>query len=84
MELNLHAALRIPCKCNRYSGSTLGREAVRYAPEGGSGEMACLRRVSDAPYASEVFFIPVDQVLNRVKKVPDEWINEEGNDITQK
>ena len=62
---------------------TLGRESVRYALEGGSGEMACLRRVSNAPYASEVFFIPVDQVLNRVKQVPDEWINEEGNDITQ-
>ena len=30
-----------------------------------------------------MFFIPVDQVLNRVKQVPDEWINEEGNDITQ-
>ena len=85
VELNLmqRCASHVASATDIQEACTMGREAVRYALEGGSGEMACLRRVSEAPYASEVFFIPVDQVLNRVKKVPDEWINEEGNDITQ-
>lgn len=85
VELNLmqRCASHVASATDIQEARTMGREAVRYALEGGSGEMACLRRVSNAPYASEVFFIPVDQVLNRVKQVPDEWINEEGNDITQ-
>ena len=85
VELNLmqRCASHVASATDIQEARTMGREAVRYALEGGSGEMACLRRVSNAPYTSEVFFIPVDQVLNRVKQVPDEWINEEGNDITQ-
>lgn len=85
VELNLmqRCASHVASATDIQEARTMGRESVRYALEGGSGEMACLRRVSNAPYASEVFFIPVDQVLNRVKQVPDEWINEEGNDITQ-
>lgn len=85
VELNLmqRCASHVASATDIAEARIMGREAVRHAVEGGSGEMACLRRVSDAPYETEVYFTPVEQVVNRVKQVPDTWINEAGNDITQ-
>ena len=50
---------------------------------GGSGKMACLQRVSTNPYRFTVDFVDITKIANRVKTVPEEWINEAGNDVTQ-
>lgn len=62
--------------------ASLGSAAVKGALEGKSGVMAILRRVSDDPYQVEYDFTPVENVANQEKRVPDEWINPEGNDVT--
>lgn len=85
IELNLmqrcasHAASLVDIE----EAKRLGYEAAAFAVKGGTGEMACLRRISNEPYETEVFFVPVEEILGRSKQVPLEWINMEGNDITQ-
>ena len=45
--------------------------------------MAVIKRISDKPYRFEIDFVEIEKIANQVKKVPDEWINEAGNDVTQ-
>ena len=45
--------------------------------------MAAIIRKSDEPYEVEFASVPVSEVSNREKKVPAEWVNEAGNDVTE-
>ena len=45
--------------------------------------MVCLKRVSNFPYKVEISHAPINNIANEAKSVPREWINEDGNDITQ-
>jgi len=66
-----------------YEARLLGSAAADYCIAGGTGKMACIRRTSAKPYRFEIDFVDIEQIANQVKKVPDEWINEAGNDVTQ-
>ena len=66
-----------------YESRMIGAAAADYAISGGTGKMACLRRISTKPYRFEIDFVEIDQIANQVKTVPDAWINEAGNDVTQ-
>ena len=66
-----------------YESRMLGAAAADYCIGGGTGKMACIKRRSDAPYRISIDFVDIDKIANAVKKVPDEWINAEGNDVTQ-
>ena len=33
--------------------------------------------------AMRKYFVEIEKIANQVKQVPDEWINAEGNDVTQ-
>ena len=35
------------------------------------------------PYRFGIDFVDIGQIANHVKTVPDEWINEAGNDVTE-
>ncbi len=59
-----------------------GRHAVRAALEGDSGKMIGIKRVSDSPYAVEYIRIPIEQVMLDERTLPDEYINEAGNGVT--
>ena len=61
----------------------LGKEAVRKAAEGHTSKMVILTRTSNAPYTVEYGTIDVAEVANHEKKIPREWINEDGNDVTE-
>ncbi|MBP7401422.1 MAG: 6-phosphofructokinase [Clostridia bacterium] len=61
-----------------------GRMAVRQAVEGQSGYMVAFARPESGPYACEIKMIPLSEVANAEKKVPREWINEEGNYVNEK
>lgn len=61
----------------------LGKEAVRKAAEGHTSKMVILTRTSNAPYTVECGTIDVAEVANHEKKIPREWINEAGNDVTE-
>lgn len=60
-----------------------GQTAVREAIAGKSDFMVGLKRVSQSPYRSEPILVPLHDCANHEKTVPLEWINEEGNFVTQ-
>lgn len=57
--------------------------AVKAAFEGETGKVACLKRVSDDPYMCITELANVSDIANIEKKVPDEWITEDGTYITK-
>ena len=59
----------------------LGAFAAVSAIRGKSGKMSGVRRISDDPYQVEIVLSDLSKIANYEKKVPMEWINEEGNDI---
>ena len=61
----------------------LGLKGVSLALEGRSGEMSIVRRLSDEPYQVVYEGADVQQIANAEKKIPAEWINEAGNDVTE-
>lgn len=61
----------------------LGREAVNAALEGHSGIMIALKRVSNDPYKVKLIQVPAEKVANKVKTVPEAWIDKKENRLTQ-
>lgn len=61
----------------------VGGAAVKAAFEGETGKMIILKRVSDDPYICVTDIYDVHKIANIEKKVPREWINEEGDFVTQ-
>jgi 6-phosphofructokinase len=60
----------------------VGGAAVKAAFEGETGQMVILKRVSDDPYLCVTELYDVHKIANVEKKVPREWINEEGDFVT--
>ena len=60
-----------------------GKMALKYAAEGESGKMVSIIRKSNEPYEVEYSLVEADKVANNVKYFPTEWINEEGNFVTE-
>ncbi len=85
VKLNLmqRCASHIASQNDIVEAQRMGRAAAAFAIAGGSGEMVALRRLSSTPYQTEICFVSLQDVVNRVKHVPDTWINEAGNDITE-
>ena len=69
--------------CDVNEAFNLGSVAARAAEEGNTGVFSTLRRTSNKPYCVEYGLEDVAVVANREKFVPREWINEEGNDVTE-
>ncbi|MBR7072217.1 MAG: 6-phosphofructokinase [Eubacterium sp.] len=69
--------------CDVNEAFNLGSVAARAAEEGNTGVFSTLRRTSNKPYCVEYGLEDVAVVANREKLVPREWINEEGNDVTE-
>jgi 6-phosphofructokinase 1 len=60
-----------------------GREAVRLAMEYNSGSVAIRRTGGRQDYAIELFRTDLCNVAEKTKSMPDEFINSQGNGITQ-
>lgn len=84
IELNVlqRCAAHIASQTDIDEAFQLGREAVKAALDGHTREMVVLTRVANNPYQVEYSTIDIDQVANHEKKIPQEWINIEGNDVT--
>lgn len=61
----------------------VGGAAVKAADEGDTGEMVILERLSDDPYQCTTSLRNVHKVSNVEKVVPREWINEDGDYVTE-
>jgi 6-phosphofructokinase 1 len=50
---------------------------------GETGRMSAIKRLSNNPYRIEFISVPVEEVANKEKKVPLDWITEDGHDVTK-
>ena len=84
IELNLlqRCASHCASKADIDESLMVGAAAVNTAVSGISGKMMCFDRVSDKPYKVEPTYANIEKIANKVKEVPAEFINTEGNDVT--
>ncbi len=60
-----------------------GRVAAKSVIEGESGKMVAFKRISNEPYKCETFLVDTKEVMMFERKMPDEFINAEGNGVTE-
>ncbi len=60
----------------------VGKMALKYAVRGETGKMVSIKRQSNSPYEVSYVLVDADKVANHVRYFPTEWINEEGNFVT--
>lgn len=60
----------------------LGGLAVRAALAGQSGVIPAIKRLSDQPYVTEYITVNIADIANRERKVPLDWIREDGMGVT--
>ena len=85
IELNVmqRCSSHISSKRDIAEAEKIGGRAVETAIKGISGVMMTFYRVANQPYNTRIDYVDVEQVANKVKYFPTEWINEEGNNVTQ-
>lgn len=77
------SAGHIASLCDVNEAFNLGTVAVKAAEDGQTGVFATLHRISNKPYCVKYDTEKVEVVANQEKLVPREWINAEGNDVTE-
>ncbi len=84
IELNLpqRCAGHLLSKTDIDESVEIGKAAVKYATEGRTGIMITVTRCGGAEYAVEVGCADISGIANAVRHVPDEYINEKGDGIT--
>ena len=60
-----------------------GRIACQAVLKGESGKMVAFRRISTNPYQIEPFLVEIEKVMLHERTMPDEFINEAGNGVTE-
>ena len=70
-------------RTDRDEAYLVGQKAVQHAAEGTTGFMVTLERKSGKPYKCGTGLAPLEDVANGEKKVPREFVNDEGNGVTQ-
>lgn len=60
-----------------------GKMACEAIMNGESGKMVAFERVSTEPYVMKPFLVDIDKVMMYERTIPDEFINEEGNGVTE-
>ncbi len=84
IELNVlqRCAAHIASRTDINESFALGQAAVKYAASGMTGIMAAINRISNNPYQWCIEPTDVNNVANKAKSIPPEWITKEKNDIT--
>ncbi|MBQ8689200.1 MAG: 6-phosphofructokinase [Clostridia bacterium] len=84
IELNLpqRAAAHILSKTDIDESVSVGMGAVKLATEGKTGIMMTIVREAGDEYVSSVGYAEISAIANAVRQVPDEYINEASNGIT--
>ncbi|WP_144743741.1 diphosphate--fructose-6-phosphate 1-phosphotransferase [Enorma burkinafasonensis] len=77
------ASIAYQSSVDRDEAIRAGSEAVRAALEGDSGKMIGFEREGGADYAVRCVRIPIEQVMLDEQHLPDEFINERGNGVTE-
>lgn len=69
--------------CDVTEAFEAGRNGVEFALAGHTGVMAGFKRTSDDPYKMEIVPLPVCDIANFEKKIPDEMITADGFGLTE-
>lgn len=77
------AASHLSSRVDILEAYQVGGAAVKAADEGDSGKMVVLVRKSDDPYQSTTEVKDVHKIANDEKLVPREWVNKEGDYVTE-
>lgn len=77
------AARHIASKTDVDQAYAVGKAAVEMAIAGKNAVMPAIRRLSDDPYKWDIVEAPLAQVANVEKKMPKEFITEDGYGITE-
>ena len=85
IELNVmqRCSSHLSSKRDITEAERIGGAAVKTALDGISGVMMTYYRVANQPYNIRVDYVDVNQVANKVKYFPTEWISENGHDVTK-
>jgi len=77
------SAAHLASKIDVDEAFAVGGATIKAADEGSTGVMVVIDRVSDDPYQSTTGVYDVHRIANGEKVVPREWINEEGDGVTE-
>ena len=85
VELNIlqRCAAHCASKTDLDESFAVGREAVSAALSGDSGKMIGFRRGAGDPYRVTFTSEDVSGIANRIRCMPDEFLNPEGNGVTE-
>ena len=86
VELSLpqRCAAHIASKTDIIESAAVGAGAVNAAIEGKSAVMMTLERARGAEYSVSVGCADINTIANEIRTVPDEFINDAGNAITER
>ncbi|MBE5950507.1 MAG: diphosphate--fructose-6-phosphate 1-phosphotransferase [Lachnospiraceae bacterium] len=77
------ASIPLQSSVDREEAELAGKLACEAVLNGTAGKMVAFRRVSTSPYKMEPFLVDIDEVMMYERTMPDEYINEEGNGVTE-
>jgi len=77
------ASIPLQSSLDREEAELAGKLACEAVLNGTAGKMVAFRRVSTEPYKMEPFLVDIDEVMMYERTMPDEFINEEGNGVTE-
>ena len=85
VEINVlqRAASHFPSKTDLDEAFKIGKKAVSYAMGGVSGEMMIFKRADADNYKIEIGSMDIKLIANKEKKMPNDFINARGNDVTK-
>ena len=83
LSLTQRCAAHILSKTDIDESLKIGEAAVKFAMEGKTGIMIIVKRISDTPYTIVIDCADISGIANEVRRVPAEYINKEGNQITE-
>lgn len=85
VEINVlqRCASHLASKTDIEESFELGSHGVYFAENGKTGIMVAVNRLISSPYKYEIVDVPVCDVANQAKAVPLDFINKDGNDVTQ-
>lgn len=86
IEINLpqRCAAHLSSATDLEESAQLGRTSVSAALKGHTGEMSVILRQSNVPYRVSYQTENIEKIANEVKNVPRDFINEQGNNVTEK
>ena len=85
VELNVsqRCAGHILSKTDIDESVKIGREGVKHAIKGKTGEMMIFKRISDSPYKMKISSADLTKIANEEKTIPEKHIKN-GNDVDKK